>query len=496
MSFKLKTVFTLASSLIIISLNASAEELKTEGTDKLNRIGCTANLNFCYGDRVETKKGFNGRVQGHFKNGDVQLKFKKDSIRVPQANLSHRTHINPNFILSESGCNKTGRYCVGNTIKTKKGFEAKIIGFYDKTDVIKLQFSEDIINLHVTSLSEEPDSEWTKEPSRLNDSIYIKVENIALKGQCRHFSECFRMYVYVDGVLSATWITSPGKPHFNEKNYKEEGEYTPIWTNAKITRVEDETYQSRSYPLNDDGTRGGAKMPWAIFFKRGGIAIHGSFGAVDGKRRSHGCLRLSPEHAEILNRWVRTVGAERTTLTTRHTVPEYLDVEESACKANHNGHFQPYDEKNKRFVGRHGYGFTIEKECIQAVKNAKKAVCMWNGSNFQPHSLLTGRPVGKNGYGFTKLSRCMSITKASRSSVCTWTGKGYQPYSVSSHKPMGVPDFRFAKIEECAKTTNASNDKVCNWAPGSVWKVYRASDGTPVDNRSYEKLKKCIQRSK
>jgi lipoprotein-anchoring transpeptidase ErfK/SrfK len=50
-------------------------------------------------------------------------------------------------------------------------------------------------------------------------------------------------------------------------------------------------------------------MPYSIFF-RGGYAIHGTYatGAL-GTPASHGCVRLSPEHARQLYEMVRREGA-------------------------------------------------------------------------------------------------------------------------------------------------------------------------------------------
>jgi hypothetical protein len=50
-------------------------------------------------------------------------------------------------------------------------------------------------------------------------------------------------------------------------------------------------------------------MPYSIFFL-GGYAIHGSYEtAALGRPASHGCVRLSPDHAEILYHLVQAEGA-------------------------------------------------------------------------------------------------------------------------------------------------------------------------------------------
>jgi lipoprotein-anchoring transpeptidase ErfK/SrfK len=51
-----------------------------------------------------------------------------------------------------------------------------------------------------------------------------------------------------------------------------------------------------------------APMPYAIFF-RGGYAIHGTFETKRlGTVASHGCVRLSPDHARQLYRLVQAHG--------------------------------------------------------------------------------------------------------------------------------------------------------------------------------------------
>ena len=51
-----------------------------------------------------------------------------------------------------------------------------------------------------------------------------------------------------------------------------------------------------------------APMPYAIFFSRG-LAIHGSTQPGLGRPASHGCVRLSVDHARELYEWVEQYGA-------------------------------------------------------------------------------------------------------------------------------------------------------------------------------------------
>jgi len=51
-----------------------------------------------------------------------------------------------------------------------------------------------------------------------------------------------------------------------------------------------------------------APMPYAIFFSRG-LAIHGTYERGLGRPASHGCVRLSIDHARELFAWVEQYGA-------------------------------------------------------------------------------------------------------------------------------------------------------------------------------------------
>jgi hypothetical protein len=55
-----------------------------------------------------------------------------------------------------------------------------------------------------------------------------------------------------------------------------------------------------------------APMPHSIFFTHEGHAIHGTGHAITGEAASHGCVRLSEEHAAILYRLVRAEGMAHT----------------------------------------------------------------------------------------------------------------------------------------------------------------------------------------
>lgn len=104
--------------------------------------------------------------------------------------------------------------------------------------------------------------------------------------------QCFQMDVWLDAKLSATWITSPGKPSGGSFP----GENTPEFNVGIFTSAHDKGYHSFQ--------RGDA-MPYAMHINKTGFAVHGSYDTVNGSKASHGCLRIKPENAAKLNAWVR-----------------------------------------------------------------------------------------------------------------------------------------------------------------------------------------------
>src|SRR3974390_1843351 len=68
-----------------------------------------------------------------------------------------------------------------------------------------------------------------------------------------------------------------------------------------------------------------APMPYAIFFSRG-LAMHGTYERGLGRPASHGCVRLSVDHARELFEWVEQYGAERIEIT--GSAPYVAPVEE------------------------------------------------------------------------------------------------------------------------------------------------------------------------
>jgi hypothetical protein len=102
--------------------------------------------------------------------------------------------------------------------------------------------------------------------------------------------ENFRALVYINGVFSRNYIVTPGTGRAG-RGYSEtpEGIFHP-----KKLKVMHNSSQSDSSLFWD-----GDPMPHTIFFKDG-FALHGSYGTVDGRRGSHGCIRLLPDDAREL----------------------------------------------------------------------------------------------------------------------------------------------------------------------------------------------------
>lgn len=113
-----------------------------------------------------------------------------------------------------------------------------------------------------------------------------------------------QLYLYINGSLETVWLVSTG---INGRN-------TPNMDSHPNGRIYD-AYSSKKFPGGD--YRGLGNMPFAIFIQ-GGFAIHGTTqGNLNrlGTKASHGCIRLHPENARILNRLVREYGIRNTWIT-------------------------------------------------------------------------------------------------------------------------------------------------------------------------------------
>jgi hypothetical protein len=111
-----------------------------------------------------------------------------------------------------------------------------------------------------------------------------------------------RMIVAKDDMPLYDWPVSTGQRGYD----------TPVGTYQPF-RMEADHF-SREW---DD-----APMPHSIFFTKIGHAIHGSFDIKRlGRPASHGCVRLSPEHAAILFKLVRAEKMANTRVALTGTIP-------------------------------------------------------------------------------------------------------------------------------------------------------------------------------
>lgn len=146
--------------------------------------------------------------------------------------------------------------------------------------------------------------EWVPQDIRTVEVVVenLKAYNTASEKVCKK-GNCFRMHVILNGSIFATFITSPGKVHANGRGTRtREGFFKPTFLS--------EDHKSSLYD--------NAPMPNAVFYD-GHIAIHGSFGTVDGEPQSHGCLRLKVEDSKLLFNWIKRAGIKNTTITVKDT---------------------------------------------------------------------------------------------------------------------------------------------------------------------------------
>ena len=111
-----------------------------------------------------------------------------------------------------------------------------------------------------------------------------------------------QMSVAVDGAERYTWPVSTGRPGYDtpsgsfKPNRMDADHYSQEWDNAP--------------------------MPHAIFFDMEGHAIHGFFDVKHlGSAVSHGCVRLSPEHAATLFDLVKAEGMGETKVVVAGRTP-------------------------------------------------------------------------------------------------------------------------------------------------------------------------------
>ena len=111
-----------------------------------------------------------------------------------------------------------------------------------------------------------------------------------------------QMSVAVDGAQRYTWPVSTGRPGYDtpsgsfKPNRMDADHFSQEWDNAP--------------------------MPHAIFFDMSGHAIHGFFDVKHlGSAVSHGCVRLSPEHAATLFDLIKSEGMGETKVVVAGRTP-------------------------------------------------------------------------------------------------------------------------------------------------------------------------------
>jgi hypothetical protein len=99
-----------------------------------------------------------------------------------------------------------------------------------------------------------------------------------------------RMHVTFPDGSQETWPIASGRPGLDTPD----GKYKPQWI--------DPDHISKEYQ--------DSPMPYAIFFDLKGHAIHGTYEKGLGRAVSHGCVRLSVQHAKKLFQAVKVSGAD------------------------------------------------------------------------------------------------------------------------------------------------------------------------------------------
>lgn len=120
-----------------------------------------------------------------------------------------------------------------------------------------------------------------------------------------------RLYLYIDGKMVDTFKISTGSTRHETPTFD-------MQPNGPIFQK----YTSKKYPGGNYNGLG--NMPYAIFIQ-GGYALHGTTrGNIPrlGKKASHGCVRMHPDNAKVLNELVRKAGLENFWVTIEESPKE------------------------------------------------------------------------------------------------------------------------------------------------------------------------------
>jgi L,D-transpeptidase catalytic domain len=154
-----------------------------------------------------------------------------------------------------------------------------------------------------------------------------------------------QMSVAVDGAQRYVWPVSTGRPGYDtpsgsfKPNRMDADHYSQEWDNAP--------------------------MPHAIFFDLDGHAIHGFFDVKHlGSAVSHGCVRLSPDHATTLFNLVKAEGMAETKVVVAGRTPggDNAPVARSRLPVNQTVSSEPtqiapgYGGQSSPYYGDRSYG--------------------------------------------------------------------------------------------------------------------------------------------
>jgi hypothetical protein len=192
-----------------------------------------------------------------------------------------------------------------------------------------------------------------------------------------------QMSVSVDGAQRYTWPVSTGRPGYDTPN----GSY-------KVNRM-DADHFSQEWD--------NAPMPHTMFFDMHGHAIHGFFDVKHlGMAVSHGCVRLSPEHATTLFDLVKAEGMANTSVAVVGQTPggdngpvarSRLPENETVYSARgYNGQQQPYSGQQQP------YGYEQQPPPGYAERPPVYGQHPYSGYPPQPPPVY-GRPAYGQGYG-------------------------------------------------------------------------------------------------
>ena len=154
-----------------------------------------------------------------------------------------------------------------------------------------------------------------------------------------------QMSVAIDGAQRYVWPVSTGRPGYDTPS----GTYKP-------NRLDADHY-SQEWD--------NAPMPHAIFFDLDGHAIHGFFDVKHlGIAVSHGCVRLSPDHAQTLFNLVKAEGMGETKVVVAGRTPggDNAPVARSRLPVNQTLSSEPaqiapgYGGQSSPYYGDRGYG--------------------------------------------------------------------------------------------------------------------------------------------